>query len=102
MRRSEIFPGGELLGLALSSWYYEPTQGQTPETLALIRRIDRIYLEDPFYGSPRMRVELGRQGYLVNEKRVARLMRIMGGCRRHCRRHIRASRVRSTRSPHTC
>ena len=40
--------------------------------------IDRQYLSTPFYGSRRMKVWLGRQGYLVNRKRVQRLMRIMG------------------------
>jgi putative transposase len=68
----------ELLSLARSSWYYQPRDSESPENLELMRLIDRIYLEYPFYGSPRMRVELGRRGHPVNEKRVARLMRVMG------------------------
>jgi putative transposase len=68
----------ELLGLARSSWYYAPTDVETPENLGLMRLMDEIYLEYPFYGSPRMTVELGRRGRQVNVKRVARLMRVMG------------------------
>lgn len=40
--------------------------------------IDRIYTARPFYGSPRIADELRTQGWEVNEKRVARLMRRMG------------------------
>lgn len=43
-----------------------------------MRRIDRLYLRYPFYGAPRLTVTLRSQGLLVNEKRVARLMRVMG------------------------
>jgi putative transposase len=40
--------------------------------------IDRQYTQMPFYGVPRMTAWLTRQGYKVNRKRVARLMRKMG------------------------
>lgn len=43
-----------------------------------MRRIDRQYLETPFYGWPKMTAALRRQGYRVNGKRVRRLMRQMG------------------------
>ncbi len=43
-----------------------------------MRRIDRQYLETPFYGWPRMTAALRRQGSVVNGKRVRRLMRHMG------------------------
>lgn len=68
----------ELLGLARSSWYYEPMDGETLENLAVMRLIDEIYLEYPFYGSPRITLELAKRGKPVNVKRVARLMRVMG------------------------
>ena len=68
-----------LVGLPRSSFYYGPTrQGESPQNLALIKRIDRIYTRWPFYGSPRITEALRRQGRVVNEKRVARLMRVMG------------------------
>jgi putative transposase len=47
--------------------------GETTENLALMKAIDRQYLETPFYGSRKMAIELG-----VNRKRVQRLMRLMG------------------------
>ena len=43
-----------------------------------MRVIDELYLKRPFYGSPRMTLWLMELGYLVNHKRVERLMRVMG------------------------
>jgi putative transposase len=43
-----------------------------------MKEIDRIYTKWPFYGSPRVTVEMRCRGWEVNEKRVARLMRVMG------------------------
>ncbi len=54
----------ELLGLPRSSRYYEPC-GETPENLALIRRIDELYTEWPLLGSRKLALEPG-----VNRKRV--------------------------------
>ncbi len=51
--------------------------GETPLNLELMGQIDRLYTDCPFYGSPRMTQTLRRQGYDVNEKRIARLMRLM-------------------------
>jgi len=62
----------ELIRLSRSTCYYTPV-GETAENLALMKAIDREYLETPFYGSRRMAVVLG-----VNRKRIARLMRLMG------------------------
>jgi putative transposase len=62
----------DLLGLARSSWYYEPC-GETTENLELMRRIDDEYMRHPFYGSRKMAELFG-----VNRKRVQRLMRLMG------------------------
>jgi putative transposase len=66
-----------LLGLARSSLYYAAVPASAEE-LALMRRIDEQYLHTPFYGSRRMAVWLQRQGYVINRKRVQRLMRWMG------------------------
>jgi putative transposase len=66
-----------LLGLARSSFYYEPA-GETPANLALMRLIDRQYTDRPFYGSRKMTTWLQGQGHEVNRKRVQRLMRLMG------------------------
>ena len=61
-----------LLELARSTCYYEPG-GETAENLAVMRRIDELYVRWPFYGSRRLALELE-----VNRKRVQRLMRLMG------------------------
>ncbi len=66
-----------LLGLARSGVYRPPPEADT-EDLALMRRIDALYLELPFYGSRRMTLALGSEGHAVNRKRVQRLMRLMG------------------------
>jgi len=67
----------ELLGLARSSFYYEPAT-ETEENLHLMRLIDAQYTAQPVYGSRRMAVWLQGQGHAVNRKRVQRLMRRMG------------------------
>ena len=67
----------ELLGLNRASYYYGAAP-EDPLNLNLMRSIDRQYLETPFYGWPRMTAALRRQGYVVNGKRVRRLMRQMG------------------------
>ena len=67
----------ELVGLNRSSYYYEP-QGESEETFALMREIDRIYTDHPCYGSRRIVAVLRRQGIAVDRGRVVRLMRLMG------------------------
>ncbi len=62
----------DLLGLARSSYYYQP-QPESEESLALLRKLDELDLEHPFCGSRRLAALLG-----VNRKRVVRLMRIAG------------------------
>lgn len=67
----------ELLGLNRSSYYYEPAT-ETPLNLALMRLIDEEYTAHPFKGRRKMTRHLREQGYLVNIKRVRRLMQLMG------------------------
>lgn len=67
----------ELLGLARSSWYYQPRE-ESAENLSLLRLLDEQYTRCPFYGVRRMTAWLRSQGHLVNPKRVARLMRKLG------------------------
>jgi putative transposase len=67
----------ELLGLNRSSLYYAPA-GETPLSLLLMRLLDEQFTRTPFYGSRRMTVWLRRLGYVVNRKRVQRLMSLMG------------------------
>jgi putative transposase len=66
-----------LLNLARSGVYRsKPVIGAGD--LALMRRIDELHLELPFYGSRRMTFELNKEDRGVNRKRVRRLMRVMG------------------------
>jgi putative transposase len=67
----------ELLDLPRSTFYYRPAT-ETDENLRLMRLLDEQYMKMPFYGSRKMVEALGKKGYVVNRKRVQRLMRIMG------------------------
>jgi putative transposase len=62
----------ELLGLPRSTYYYQP-RPESAENLRLMRRLDELYLNCPFFGSRRMAVTLG-----VNRKRMQRLMAVLG------------------------
>jgi putative transposase len=66
-----------LLKVPRSTLYYQP-QPISDDDLALMRRIDEIYMKWPFYGSRRMVAQLRGEGDDVNRKRVQRLMRLMG------------------------
>jgi putative transposase len=66
-----------LLNVARSG-VYRPKPETSADDLALMRRIDELYLEKPFYGSRRMTFDLNEEGRGVNRKRVQRLMRLMG------------------------
>ena len=66
-----------LLSLSRSSFYFKPS-GENEKNLALMRLIDRQFLETPWYGSRQMARHLRRQGKCVGRKRVRRLMRKMG------------------------
>ncbi len=67
----------ELLDVARSTAYYCP-EPVSEEDLTLMRLIDEVHLQWPFYGSRRLRDELHDRGHPVNRKRVQRLMRQMG------------------------
>jgi len=66
-----------ILSIGRSSFYYRP-KGERPATLALMRRIDELFLKYPFYGSRQMVRQLRRDGIHVGRHRVRRLMRLMG------------------------
>jgi putative transposase len=67
----------ELLRVCRSGLYYEPTP-TSPEELALMRRIDELHLNQPFYGSRKLSYLLRQEGSDANRKRIQRLMRVMG------------------------
>ena len=66
-----------LLSIGRSSLYCKP-KGESAETLALMRRIDELFLRYPFYGARRMALHLRREGVRIGRRRAARLMRLMG------------------------
>jgi putative transposase len=67
----------QLLGLARSSYYYQPVP-ESEENLQLMRLLDEQYTRTPFYGTRKMTAWLHTQGYPVERKRVRRLMHVMG------------------------
>ena len=58
----------ELVGISRSGFYYEPAP-ESPENLALMRRLDELHLKHPAYGSRRLTVMLRREGREANRKR---------------------------------
>jgi putative transposase len=66
-----------LLSVSRSSFYHAP-KGETALNLGLMRLIDEQFLETPFYGVRQMTWHLRAEGHPVNEKRIRRLMRLMG------------------------
>jgi len=72
-----IYRQCQLLGLSKSSYYYRP-QGESRLNLRLMNLIDKQYTRMPFYGVEKMTEWLRRKGFVVNPKRVRRLMRQMG------------------------
>jgi putative transposase len=66
-----------LLSISRSSFYYEP-KGETEMNLDLMRVIDKQFLETPFFGVRQMTWHLRNEVHHVNEKRIRRLMRLMG------------------------
>jgi len=67
----------DLLGISRSGYYYSP-RPESPENLKIMRMMDEQYLKTPFYGARRMHAHIKYQGYLVNIKRIRRLLHLMG------------------------
>ena len=67
----------ELLELNRSGVYYTPC-AVSEQDLQLMRRIDQLHLDYPFYGSRRIAKQLAREGFDTGRLHVATLMRRMG------------------------
>lgn len=67
----------DLLEISRSSFYYEPLP-ESAENLDIMRKLDELYLDTPFYGVERILVALLALGYKINRKRVRRLMKLCG------------------------
>lgn len=87
------------MGMPRSTYYYKPRPPNLERLKAdadLRDKIERILLDFHFYGIRRVTAELGRRGRRVNHKRVERIMREAGLCRKPKRRF----RVATTDSRH--
>lgn len=78
----------EVLGLPRSSFYHQP---KTEGNAALCVLLHDLAAQYPTYGYRRLTALLRRQGWLVNRKRVQRLMAEMGLQRRVKRRQRRTT-----------
>ena len=67
----------KLLNVPKSS-YYNKSNRRKEEDEFLMAKMDEIYMEDPCFGTRRMRSSLKRLGYRVGRDRIRRLMREMG------------------------
>lgn len=67
----------ELLGISRSNYYYKPVPINERELL-IMGKIDEIYTDFPYYGSPKITHAINKQGIKVNHKMIERLMNKMG------------------------
>ncbi|NSW92576.1 MAG: transposase [Firmicutes bacterium] len=78
-KRLSLSRQAQLLSINRTSLYRSPASYAWSETdLADMRLIDRIYTAKPYYGYRRITDAMRKEGKSINEKRVRRLMRIMG------------------------
>ncbi len=68
---------GQLLKLARSTAYYQPTP-VSETTLALMRRIDELHPQYPFAGARMLRDLLRQEDHAIGRRQAATLMRRMG------------------------
>jgi putative transposase len=67
----------DLFSVPKSTYYYHPIK-ENDYNLLIMRELDKIYLENPSYGSRLMAACLIQKGFIVNRKRISRLMKLMG------------------------
>lgn len=66
-----------LVQLPRSTFYYSG-RGVSSEDLAIMRKMDEMYLEDPTRGTRRYGAELKDEGFILGRDRVRTLMMLMG------------------------
>ena len=89
----------ELLEIPRSTWYYEPVP-ESVQNLSLMRHIDELHLAHPYYGIRRLRAALSTSEEPVNEKRIRRLVRLMGIETIYCRPNLSKPCPYSVRYPY--
>ena len=65
-----------LLGICRSGLYYIPGT-ETEDNLSIMLFLDAQYLKTPFYGERKLLSILRQSGYIINIKRLRRLMRVV-------------------------
>jgi putative transposase len=63
----------ELLELSRSNVYYQPRQ-VSERDLLLVRRLDELHLQAPYYGARKLAKQLRREGHEIGRKHVRTLM----------------------------
>ena len=67
----------ELLGISRSSLYYEP-KPISEEQLKLLKLIDELYTQDPYFGTRRMREQLVEHGIHIGRERIGSCYKKLG------------------------
>jgi len=67
----------QLLEISRTSVYYRP-RPLSERDLKLMRRLDELHLEAPFYGARKLAATLRREGHRIGRRHVGTLMRRMG------------------------
>ena len=67
----------QLFGLNTSTYYYRAHPASCND-LEVMRLMDEQHMRTPFYGSRNLTTHLQRLDYVINSKRVRRLMQLMG------------------------
>ena len=67
----------ELLGLNRSSYYYKP-KGLGAEDYGIMKKMDEIFTDHPYYGTRRMMHVLAKEGYYIGRKRVRHYYQLLG------------------------
>ncbi len=68
----------ELVGVPRSSHYFRPESDPKAGDEMLMRAIDRVYMEEPTFGTRLMRDALCELGHQIGRGRVRHMMRGMG------------------------
>ncbi len=67
----------ELLDLNRSSYYFKE-QALTLEDHKVMRHMDTIFTEHPYYGTRRMAYRLRKEGYTIGRKRIRKYYQLLG------------------------
>lgn len=71
-----VFKQCKVLNLKRNFLFHSP-KGESQQNLQIMLLLDKQYFKTPFYGYRKITVWLQNQGFIVNEKRVRRLMKLI-------------------------